>query len=545
MANANERCLMAMKWRFADALKVLLVPMLLLCAVPASGQSSEAEAQGHLGRVNFQASCSAEAQPVFEKGLALLHSFQYEEAQQTFAELEARERKCAMAHWGKAMALYQQLWEFPDEKKLKEGHKETEKARKLHPQSPREQGFLTVAAAFCQKNSKLTHVERTKAYSAALQKFYEQGRDDVEAGAFYALSLVALAEQEVDSLENQKKAIAILDPLLQKYPDHPGVAHYLIHAADRPELAPEGLAAARRYAAIAPDSPHAIHMPSHIFVRLGLWQDSITSNIASAASAARLGEMHKEESHYQTHAMDFLNYSYLQSGQEAKAREVIGHMDHVAGSSEENKANHRAYLAARTALELHRWKEAASLSIPGVGKDWQDTLQWAHAIGAARGGDIGGAESAVKELSKSVEERESRARKSGYEVSTEKATDLREAEAWLAFAQGKTEAALEELRAAVAHQEKNGGESVMIPAREMLADMLMELKRPSDALAEYKIVLKNAPNRFDALLGAGRAAQASGDADGAQAFYAKLTEVCPAGADRPELAEAKTVLARK
>src|ERR1700739_865866 len=214
MANANERCLMAMKWRFADALKVLLVPMLLLCAVPASGQSSEAEAQGHLGRVNFQASCLAEAQPVFEKGLALLHSFQYEEAQQTFAELEARERKCAMAHWGKAMALYQQLWEVPDEKKLKEGHKEMEKARKLHPKSPRGQGFLTVAAAFYQKNSKLTHVERTKAYSAALQKFYEQGRDDVEAGAFYALSLVALAEQEVDSLENQKKAIAILDPLL-------------------------------------------------------------------------------------------------------------------------------------------------------------------------------------------------------------------------------------------------------------------------------------------------------------------------------------------
>jgi hypothetical protein len=443
------------------------------------------------------------------------------------------------------MALYEQLWEFPDEKKLKEGHKEIEQARKLHPQSQREQGFLTVAAAFYQKNSKLTHRERTKAYAAALEKFYAQRQDDVEVGAFYALSLVALAEQEADSLENQKKAIAILDPLLVKYPDHPGVAHYLIHAADRPELAAQGLAAARRYAAIAPDSPHAIHMPSHIFVRLGLWQDSITSNMASAASAARLAEMHQEESHYQTHAMDFLNYSYLQSGQEAKAREVIGHMDHVAGSTEENKADQHAYLAARTALELHRWKEAASLSIPGVGKDWQDALEWAHAIGAARGGDLAAAESSVKDLTKSVEERESRARKSGDEVSTEKATDLREAEAWLAFAQGKTEPALEELRAAVAHQEKNGGESVMIPAREMLADMLMELKRSAAALTEYKMVLKNAPNRFDALLGAGRAAQASGDTNGAQAFYAKLADVCPAGADRPELAEAKIALAKK
>lgn len=545
MANAKEKCLMAIEWRFVDALKRLSLPMLLLCAVPASGQSFEAGAPAHLGRVNFPASCSAEAQPVFEKGLALLHSFQYEEAHQTFAELETRERNCAVAHWGKAMALYQQLWEFPDEKKLKEGHKEIEQARKLHPQSPREQGFLTAAAAFYQKNSKLTHSERAKAYSAALEKFYAQDQDDAEVAAFYALSLVALAEQEVDSLGNQKKAMGILDPLLQKYPDHPGVAHYLIHAADRPELAPQGLAAARRYAAIAPDSPHAIHMPSHIFVRLGLWQDSITSNIASAASAARLAEMHKEESHYQTHAMDFLNYSYLQSGQEGKAREVIGHMDHVVESSEENKANQRAYLAARTALELHRWKEAASLSIADVGKDWLDAVEWAHAIGAARSGDRAGAAAAVKELTKSVEERESRARKSGYEVSAEKAGDLREAEAWLAFAQGKTEAALVELRLAAAHQEKNGGESVMIPAREMLADMLMELKRPSDALAEYKIVLKNAPNRFDALFGAGRAAQASGDRNGAQVFYAKLTEVCPAGADRPELAEAKTVLAKK
>jgi tetratricopeptide (TPR) repeat protein len=215
------------------------------------------------------------------------------------------------------------------------------------------------------------------------------------------------------------------------------------------------------------------------------------------------------------------------------------------GASEEDKSNHRAYLASRTTLDLHRWKEASGLAIPGVGKDYQDTEQWARAIGAARGGDVAAAESEVKALTKSVEEREARARKNGESVSKEKATDLREAEAWLAYAQGKSESALAELRAAAARQEKNGGESVIIPAREMLADMLMELKRPSEALREYKIVLKNAPNRFDALLGAGRAAQASGDANTAQVYYAKLTEVCPVGADRPELAEAKTVLAQK
>jgi tetratricopeptide (TPR) repeat protein len=333
--------------------------------------------------------------------------------------------------------------------------------------------------------------------------------------------------------------------LLQQHPDHPGVAHYLIHATDKPELASQGLEAARRYAAIAPDSSHAIHMPSHIFVRLGLWQDSITSNIAANASAAHAAELHLAESHYQTHAMDFLSYSYIQSGQEAKAREVIQHTDHVVGASEEAKADHRAWYAARTALELHRWKEAAELPVVGTRKNGQDTTFWAHAVGAARSGNVSGAESAVKELTQLVAEREKRSKKSGYNVSTEKATDLREAEAWLAFAKGKSEEALQELRAAADHQDKSGGESVNIPGREMLADMLFELKRPADALAEYKTVLKSSPNRFDGLLGAARAAQASGDTGGAQSFYAKLAEICSSGADRPELAEAKTYLAQK
>lgn len=503
-----------------------------------------ASAQTHLGKVNFPISCSAEAQPVFEKGLALLHSFQYLEARQTFEEAEKLDKTCAMAHWGKAMSFYQQLWDFPDERHLKEGRTEIETAQKLHPKTVKEQGFLTAAAAFYQDDSKLTHVERQKAYSAAIEKLRQQMPDDVEVGSFAALSLVALANEDVDSLNNQKKAIAILDPLFEKYPDHPGVAHYLIHAADRPELAPLGLAAARRYAAIAPDSPHALHMPSHIFARLGLWQDSIESNIAASASAARAAEQHKAEAHYQTHAMDYLNYSYLQTGQEAKAREVIAQMGHVVGASDQMKAEHRAYLAARTALELHRWKEAADLPVPDVVQDQKDSTYWAKAIGAARNGDLASAEEDLKELAKSVEEREARARKDGYPVSKEKATDLREAEAWLAYRQGKTEEALQELTAAVEHQEKSGGESVIIPAREMLADMLTEMNRSSESLAEYETVLKNAPNRFDALLGAARAAKASGDSGRALSFYVKLTELCPAEADRPELIEAKTVLAK-
>jgi hypothetical protein len=525
-------------------LTVALLPVLLLPPAVLRAQTAGA-APGHLGKVDFHTSCSPDAQMLFEKALALLHSFQYMEARQTFEQAEGSDHTCGMAHWGMAMALFEQLWEFPDDKQLAEGRKQIELAYNLHPQTPKEQGFVAATATFYQRSSKLTHTERIKAYSEAMERFRRKFPDDVEVGSFTALSLIALAENDVDSLANQKQAIAILNPLFEKYPDHPGVAHYLIHAADRPELASQGLAAARRYAEIAPDSPHALHMPSHIFVRLGLWQDSISSNIASSASAAHAAHEHHAESHYQTHAMDFLNYSYLQSGMEGKAREVIANIDHVVGADNESKAQHRSWLAARTALELHRWNEAAKLEIPALRKDQQDAAFWARAIGAARSGDVAAAETAVKQLAESVRMRDERARKQGYEVSSEKATDLREAEAWLAYARGETQQALDELRAAATRQEKNGGDTVAIPAREMLADMLNELKRHSEALEEYKTVLKNAPNRFDALLGAGRAAEAAGNSADAQEFYVKLVEDCPQGADRPELAEARTVVARK
>jgi tetratricopeptide (TPR) repeat protein len=524
----------------------LLVPIFLAVDFRANGLPQQASSAGQLGKVDFPSSCAVEVQASLEKGLALLHSFQYTESEKTFAGAATRDPKCAIAHWGMAMATYHQIWDFPNEKTLKEGRKEIEKAQKLHPATAREQDFIHAAATFFQKKSRMSHADRTEAYASVLEKLQAKSPGDVEISAFYALSLISLAEEDVDNIANRRKAISILDPLLQSRPDHPGVAHYLIHAADRPEFAPQGLAAARRYAAIAPDSAHALHMPSHIFVRLGLWQDSIQSNIAANASGAHAAEMHLAESHYQTHAMDFLSYSYLQSGQEAKACEVIGHTDHVVGASEEDKADDRAYLAARTALELHRWKEAAALPIPALRKNWLDTTFWARAIGAARTGDVAATESAVKELTQLVADREKRARKRGYPVSTEKASDLREAEAWLAFAKGKPDEALEELRAAADRQDKDGGESVGIPAREMLADMLSELKRPADSLAEYKIVLKNSPNRFDALYGAMRAAasiHSSAAHKEAQAYSNQLMMCCGLAGDRPELKELATYAA--
>ena len=514
---------------------ILLFGTLLLLAA----STLRAAPADQLGKVNFPTTCSSDVQPTLDKGLALLHSFQYKESEQTFTEAATSAPKCAMAHWGKAMALYHQLWDFPQEDTLKEGRKYIEQARKARSGDPRDQSFIAAAAAFFQK-SRMSHVDRTKAYSSSLAGFYMQNVGDSEIGSFYALSLISLAEEDVDSMGNRERAITILKPLLENFPDHPGIAHYLIHAADRPELAAQGLEAARRYAKIAPDSSHALHMPSHIFVRLGLWQDSINSNIAADASGAHAAEMHMAEAHYQTHAMDFLSYSYLQSGQEAKAREVIEHTSHIVGATEESKARDHDYLSARTALELHRWREAAELPLPADRKNWDDTTIWARAIGAARSGDIPTAQGAVKELTQRVAEREESARKEGYTTSTEKPSDLAEAEAWLALANGKSDEAVAELRAAADHQDKNGGESVGIPAREMLADMLLELKRPVDAVTEYKASLKLSPNRFDSLYGAMRAAASVNTPDmhaTAESYLTEFMACCGFGGDRPEIKE--------
>jgi len=508
------------------------------------GQASlSATPADQLGKVHFPTTCSSAIAPTIEKGVALLHSFQYKESEQTFTEAATREPKCAIAHWGKAMALYHQLWDFPVKGTLKEGRKEIDEARKVHSVSPREKGFIAAAAAFFRKKSNLSHADRTKAYSAALEEFYAENPGDSEIASFYARSLLSLADEDVDATGNLQKAIAILNPLLEKFPDHPGVAHYLIHAADRPELASQGLEAARRYAEIAPESSHALHMPSHIFVRLGLWQDSITSNLAARGSAAHAAEMRMAESHYQTHAMDFLNYSYLQSGQETKAREVIADEENVVGAGEESKARQAAELSSRTALELHRWTEAAALPVPEVRLVAREPAYHARALGKAHLGDVAGARADLEKLKEIWAAEEGEDRKLGYPVSHEKHTSS--VEVWILFAEGKHDEALQEMRAIADRQDSKGIDSLAIPAREMLADMLLELKRPADALAEYKVALKNSPNRFDSLLGAARAAEASGDSSAAQSFYEQLAAVCPAAADRPELAEVKTYLARK
>jgi tetratricopeptide (TPR) repeat protein len=284
-------------------------------------------------------------------------------------------------------------------------------------------------------------------------------------------------------------------------------------------------------------------MPSHIFVRLGLWQESISSNIAAAASAARATQEHRASPHYQFHALDFLNYSYLQSGEESKARQMVHDLENVPGASRESIAEHQAWLASRNAFELHRWKEAAALPIPHVSRESQESTYRVRAIAAARSGDPAAARQSLKKFVEISAEEQRKSSHHGDKTSDKSVRQL-EAEAWVAFAEGRADEAVKTLRSAADREDADGVDSLAMPAREILADMLLELKRPSEAFAEYKAALKNSPNRFDSLYGAGHAAQLAGDSAAANAYYTKLMDISAPAADRAELGEAKSYLAR-
>jgi len=526
-------------------LLVSLLLLLLWLETPAPKvPGSQGAAPPQLGQVNFPTSCAPEAQPSIETAVALLHSFQYKQADQTFSDAAKRDPKCALAYWGKAMTHYEQLWEFPSEKSLKHGAEEIQRAQAAGASTERERGYIAAAAAFYLADPKLSETQRVQAYSAALAQLQKNSPDDVNAAAFHALSLVALAEQQkVEPQANREAAIAILEPLCRKAPNNPGPAHYLIHATDTPELAPQGLEAARAYSKIAPDSSHALHMPSHIFVRLGLWQESISSNIAASASAAKATQEHRSAPHYQFHALDFLNYSYLQSGQESKARDMVKELENVPGADDESVAEHQAWFAARNVFESHRWKEAEALPIPQVPRESQESTYQVRAIAAAHLGDVAAArQNLAKFVEISAEER-GKSRHHGNKT-PDKSVEQMEVEAWVALAERKSDQALKTLRSAAEREDADGLDSLAMPAREMLADMLLELKRPSEALTEYKAALKNSPNRFDSLYGAGHAAQLAGDAAAANAYYAKLMEISAQSADRAELSQAKSYLNR-
>jgi hypothetical protein len=515
------------------------------------GHHHEDLTTAQLGTVTFPVSCDPSVQKPFERGVALLHSFWYEEAEKEFEHIVADDPHCAMAHWGIAMSLWHQLWDRPEAKVIQRGLDEVQEAKTTDgPATPREQVYIAAMAAFYANSKDLNHVARAQAYSTAMKKLYETYPDDHEAAAFYALSLLASEPHDDETFANRKHAAAILEKLFAIEPDHPGIAHYLIHSYDKPQLAQFGLPAARRYAQIAPAAPHALHMPSHIFARVGLWQDDINSNLASIAATRKTAAMHMGGEGHQFHAMDFLIYAYLQSGREADAAKVIDEvktmpkMKSMYGDDFDPETNALTKFPAIYDLELRRWSDAAQLQVvPGALRGDQSITYWARAIGAARSGNLAQAHKDLEQIG-AIRKEFVAQKKTDYAEAV--GEDYQEAAAWVAHAEGKDDEAIASLRTLADKADKLGEEPEGIPAREQLADMLLEAKRPQQSLAEYQTDLKLNPNRFNGLYGAARAAEAAGKQSDANEYYALLLKVCDgSNSTRPELSRARELVAQK
>ena len=540
----------------AKSLSSLLLCFSVLCAVPVLAQEDETRAHHHeaveqLGKVSFPISCAPDSQKAFERGIALLHSFGYEEAEEQFVAIAQKDPACAMAHWGIAMSLFHQIWERPEESTLKRGHDEIEKAQKIEAKTERERGYIAALAVFYREPATDDYLKRAAAYSDAMGQLYQQYPKDLEAGAFYALSLLAAAPPNDTSLTAERKAVAVLNPLFAQQPDHPGLAHYIIHACDSPQMASMGLDAARRYAEIASSSAHAVHMPSHIFARLGLWQEDIQANLKSVALTEQSDAMYMHG--HELHAMHFLLYAYLQTGQDGVAKEIVEKSKQVLATAPANGDDSgmleyygfaAAHFPALYDLEMGYWSDAATLQpAANATPHLQRITYWARTVASAHMGDI----EATRRNAQKFDEAEDATRKSKYAYVLDGPNSAHgEVHAWLAFAEKSNDEALRQMRQVADTQDKVGKAEVDIPAREMLADMLLELNQPEKALSEYEKSMKIDPNRFNGLAGAARAAKLAHQPANANSYYAQLLKNCDNGrhSDRPELRSAKMAVAR-
>ena len=507
--------------------------------------------------VNFPISCRQASQRAFNHAVWTLHSFWYPEALKGFTDIAIADPDCAMAYWGIAMSHWYPLWYPPNAAALKAGSEAVEKAKAAEPKTEREKEYIAAIAAFYGDSDKLDHRTRALAYEKAMEQVYLHFPEDREAAVFYALALNATQSPTDKTFANKKKAAEILTKVWTEQPNHPGVVHYLIHSDDTQQLAEAGLPAAMCYAKIAPAVPHALHMPSHIFTRLGLWQQSIESNVASRDAALgyvqkRLG---KEGYDGETlHSMDYLEYAYLQTAQDVKAKAVV---DELLSFRETDGSNlPMAYAVAaipvRYALERRDWNAAAALTEPTIGFQL-DTFPWAEAmvsfaraLGKAHAGDQPGAKADIDRL-QSLEDK-LRETKDTYWADQIKVQRLGAAGV-LAQVQGDNRKAVELVREAAdldATMDKHPATPAeVLPARELLADLLLEIHDPNAALTEYQHSLTAEPNRFRSLLGEARAAKEAGDAAASREAYEKLIVlVSKADAGRAELAEIKAAVSK-
>ena len=503
-----------------------------------------------LGKVTFPVSCAPSVQQQFSSAVAMLHSFWFEKARETFGAVAEKDPTCGMAYWGIAMTYYHPLWQPPGFADLKAGSTFIEKAKLVGAKTERERDYIAAGETFYKDSDKFDHTSRAQAYERAMEQVQSRYPDDHEAAIFHALSLLATAPPTDKTYLNQRRAGAILEPLFAEEPEHPGIAHYIIHAYDYPPLAQRALDAARRYAKIAPDSPHALHMPSHIFTRLGLWQESIDSNLASVDSAKKNSAPEDE-----LHAKDYLIYAYLQGAQDREAKAALQAPPPGRGGDPQ----HFAWLyamgtsPARYAVERHQWAEAAALAVPPdmfPGGCWAWTeanLHFARALGLSHTGKT---EAARGEVQKLASLRDTLTEISDTYWADQVEMQRESAEAWIMLAEGKSEDALAQMRSAADHEDRTVKHPVtpggILPTRELLGEMLLELKKPAEALVAFETTLRTAPNRFNSLSGAARAAKRAGDGEKAKTYYAKLLSICEhADGDRPEIEEARSLLAEK
>jgi hypothetical protein len=475
-----------------------------------------------LGKVSFPTSCAPSVARDFERSVALLHSFAYAAAEQSFRNVAAADPTCAMAHWGIALSHYHQLWSPPAAAEWHDGQVEIQQALAMNSGSPRERQFIAAAAAYY-RDIHETPPARAKAYAQAMAEAARSNPQDAEVQAFYALSLIATAPPEDATHANQKRAAALLEPIYRTQPDHPGAAHYLIHAYDSAELAPRGLNAARAYSKIAPSAPHALHMPSHIFTRLGLWDDSIASNRLARAAAHAQGDQGEE-----LHAMDYLTYAYLQRGQNSNAERVVAElrvMDAAAGAGSDFKVGYAATaMPVRLAIERHAWRDAADLrTIPGSAPHIAAIIFWARAMANARSGRPQAADSDIAQIEACKEQLQ--AAGNAYWANQVDVLD-KEAKAWRLAATGSGAESVQLLRQAA--DEEDAVEKLpvtpgpIVPAREQLGELLLEQNQPQQALREFRAALVLAPGRRGALQGGAQAAERSGDARTAAQMRATL-----------------------
>ncbi len=494
------------------AMLLVLVPLSLGADDPHSHHQHGAPDLGNIGRAHIETSCSEAAQKEIDRGVALIHSFWYAEAEKAFRSAAAADERCGMAWWGVAMANLHPIWAPPTPDELRVGSEAAEKAKAAGAKTDREKAFIHAIHTFYSGADKLDHRTRMVAYEKAMAELETAHPKDREGAIFHALALLGIADAKDKTYAHQKRAAEILNRVLPDEQEHPGVAHYLIHSFDYPELAELALPASRVYAKLAPGSPHALHMPSHIFTRLGLWDESIASNIAARDKAANYVAkvMPGAASFDELHAIDYLVYAYLQQGKLDEAKTLVVRI--AAVKKIDNPSHFAAAYAisavpGRYALERRQWKEAAALAVPSV-IDWskvpyaEANIHYARGIGAARSGDLAVARDAVARLDAI------RKMLDGYWADQVEIQRLA-ASAWLARAEKNDDEALKLARAAAeleASTEKHPvTPGAIVPARELLAELLLEMGKREDALAEVRRVLKDAPGRKNAMLLAARA----------------------------------------